>query len=188
NAGREQRGRQYQGGRARPAAWRQAKSNGRQPAESGYAHAHTALLQRLPPDTPTTYSHQASFPYTFQAPGPAARDSGQSSKPPGRGRQHVQGELSPTYYEGPPASTLGQCQHRLLDRPAIRCGRCQATLLVQGQLQYLRQMERAAVGLLRDLLAAAKAVGNDQRLWISPAHRRQEHALARFDRDVVVLA
>jgi hypothetical protein len=41
---------------------------------------------------------------------------------------------------------------------------------------------------MRDLAAAAEAVGDDQRVWVRLADGREQHALSRLHRHVVVLA
>ena len=59
--------------------------------------------------------------------------------------------------------------------------------LVHRHLDYLRQVQRVAVGVLGDLLPAGEAVGDEQRLQVGLPDGGQQHALSGFDRDVVVL-
>ena len=54
-------------------------------------------------------------------------------------------------------------------------------------VQDFRQMQRLTVGVRVDLLAAAKAIGDDQALWRYGTYRRQEDPLTYAHRDVVVL-
>src|SRR5919197_1385424 len=60
--------------------------------------------------------------------------------------------------------------------------------LANCQLQYLGEMHRGAAGGLCDLLAAAEAVSDDDRVDCRTAYSWQENALATPHRDVVVLA
>ena len=70
-------------------------------------------------------------------------------------------------------------------RLGILAGRSGA-LLVHGHIDHLREMQRTAVSGLRDLLAAAEASGNDQRVFGSSPHRRQQSMLAYLDRYLIV--
>src|SRR6185369_18063481 len=55
-------------------------------------------------------------------------------------------------------------------------------------LQDLCEVQRLAVRALLDLLPAAEAVGDDERVARRRAHRRQQHPLADAHRDLVVVA
>src|SRR5919198_526103 len=60
--------------------------------------------------------------------------------------------------------------------------------LVEGHPDYLREVQRPAARRVGDLLGAAEAVGDYERLRVCSADGREEHALSRLHRDVVVLA
>src|SRR5579884_3266438 len=55
--------------------------------------------------------------------------------------------------------------------------------IVQTHLDHLGQVQRLAVGLLLDLLAATEAVADEHRLIGRAAHAREQDALATGDRD-----
>ena len=58
--------------------------------------------------------------------------------------------------------------------------------IVHGHLEDLRQVQGLAVGGLGNLLAATKAVRDDERLLVSLAHGREQLMLAYGQRHVVV--
>ena len=64
--------------------------------------------------------------------------------------------------------------------------RDRAALMSQGHRQHVGQVKRAAARRLRDLLATAEAVGDQQRVAGCSAHGGQQHALAHRHGDVVV--
>jgi len=57
----------------------------------------------------------------------------------------------------------------------------------QRHLQYLRKVQRMTVGFLRNLLAAAETVGDDEPVGGSLANRGQKFKFADRLRDVVLL-
>jgi hypothetical protein len=58
---------------------------------------------------------------------------------------------------------------------------------VLRHVQDFRQMQRLTIGVRVDLLATAKAIGDDQALWRRCTYCRQEDSLTYTHRDVVVL-
>ena len=59
--------------------------------------------------------------------------------------------------------------------------------LPQRLLEYFGSVEGAPTRRVRDLLAAAEAVGDDERVGVSRANGRKQRALADLHRDVVVV-
>ena len=62
-----------------------------------------------------------------------------------------------------------------------------ARSFAESHLHYLRQMEGAAIGGLRDLLAATESIGDDERVLRRLPHGRQQRPLADLQRHVVVV-
>ena len=63
-----------------------------------------------------------------------------------------------------------------------------ALLRGEGHVEHLREVERAAVGALLDLVAATEPVGEHERRVVARAHRGQKRTLAARLRDRAGLA